>query len=244
MVDFTNFESVMSAIEASAGTPLSADFYLSAINGLASDLPPDSTNLFGTGETARNLIGSLSLDDPSVSSITSTDVGAFLNDPQTLAALNSSLQSGVTFNGLSDINEVLNGANADSLFGQVSLRYAQSASGDVFAILPDGADPGRIFGQVELEALLSNPSVTSILVFRLTTCEHWGAWTTPLARYRAAIIPPSVFCLVMLIHVACWAVSILLMAFSQRPELALLTMISTAWLLSKLTSQMLMVYQL
>jgi len=146
-VDFSDFNSVMAVINASAGTPLPEEFYLRALDGLSSSLPPGTTNLFSSGGESQNLLGDLVSDDPNgYSTIASSDVGRFLNDPRTIAALERSIDAGVRINGFSNLDDALNYPSGNSLWGRVSIEYARQASGSVWAILPEAADGGRIFG--------------------------------------------------------------------------------------------------
>lgn len=170
-VDFSDLNSVnMEVVNSiSSGTVLPAEFYLRAVEGLSASVPDGTTSLFGSAEygddSVKELLGNLSLDGPGeYSHIQVTDVGAFLANGQTVSALQYSIDSGVTINGYTDIVDALNAASTDSLWGLASEKYASNASvsGHVFAYVTDGASPSRIFGEIELQALLDNPNVQSV----------------------------------------------------------------------------------
>jgi len=162
-VNFNDLNSVLDFMDANVGTPLPADFYTNATAGLSASVPSQTTHLFNSGGTSGSITGSLALDDPGgFSHLQSSDVGAFLEDPRTTSALTLSLDSGEVVNGRTNLGDVLNAADTDSLWGQASLRYTNGVSGSVYAVIPSSGDGGRIFGQVELQALMNNDAVTEI----------------------------------------------------------------------------------
>lgn len=162
-VDFSNLSSVQNAVNQSlaTGQVLDQGFYNQAAQGLSTSLPAGSTNLFGSGGNSADLIGDLSIDSTHYTHIQSTDAGRFFASPELQQALQATYNNGLSVNGFTNAADALNGASPDSLFGNVSLQYAQNVSGDVYAIVRDGS-PLRIFSQVEVQALLDNPNVTSI----------------------------------------------------------------------------------
>lgn len=162
-VDFNSFSSVQDAVNLSLarGEVLDEGFYNQAANSLSARVPENSIHLFGSGGTAAETLGNLGREGSQYSHIQTSDAGKLFASDEFLAALRATYEANLTVNGFASPGEALNGGNVNSLFGTVSLRYAENVSGDVFAIVRD-ADPLRIFSQVELQALLENEAVTSI----------------------------------------------------------------------------------
>jgi len=63
-VNFNDLGSVTSFMDANIGTPLPADFYTRAVEGLSASVPGGTTNLFNSGGQSGGTTGSLALDDP------------------------------------------------------------------------------------------------------------------------------------------------------------------------------------
>ncbi|HEY0186727.1 MAG TPA: hypothetical protein VGC67_04500 [Cellulomonas sp.] len=74
------------------------------------------------------------------------------------AAVYEFLNPGVQFNWENETAKAFN----DAAWGAASQRYADSVSGAVVVVLPDGALPENVFGSVELPALLANERVETI----------------------------------------------------------------------------------
>ncbi|WP_281061362.1 calcium-binding protein, partial [Sphingobium sp. Sx8-8] len=125
--------------------------------------PPDtkSTILYSgriggaNGISTEQIAINIAQSDNKISIINNTDAAQLL--------INEDFQEKLLIaatNEQKDFNDILfNGSSG--FWAETSGRFASSASGNIIAIGPE-ADFSRVFGQVELPALMDNPSITSI----------------------------------------------------------------------------------
>lgn len=123
------------------------------------DLPPQVTaTLLYSGRigelTAHDVAKAINAADGTVAIIDHTDVARLLSNDLFADRLTQAVGDAAQANAL------LYGNNG-GFWSNASERFAQAASGNIVAIVPE-ADPERIFAQVEVRALLANPDVTSI----------------------------------------------------------------------------------
>ncbi|MEO1324682.1 MAG: hypothetical protein AAFV59_16945 [Pseudomonadota bacterium] len=115
-------------------------------------------------------VESLLKGHPDFTTLGQTEVGQFLNSDQFRDAVRDHAPADayhVDANGNSSrvynhpYHEAIGGGSKNSVWGEASKRFAKEVTGDVNFVGPN-AKIDRIFGQVELEALLNNDKVTSI----------------------------------------------------------------------------------
>lgn len=122
-------------------------------SGIINDQLPSGAYAFGLAST-----------DTSMAILNNTDAYKLLDNNFFKAALqNSAVSENLSYVALIDgsTDSVTGKRIPDSLWDDISRSFAESASGEVIAVVPK-ADPYRVFAQTELPALLANENVTSI----------------------------------------------------------------------------------